>query len=180
MTSKPPKQLSRLDEATLTFKRVPEVIVASTVFIIASIITFPIRAMEAKSKAKATTASNWSKLKNKVAKPNSSVHAKAEAASIEAESAEQAAHQEAKLSAKIKANYIGLDCEMVGIGATGVQSALARCCVVDFDGEVIYDEFVRPPGFVTDFRTKWSGVRKKDLRHGTAISLAEVSEGTMN
>jgi RNA exonuclease 4 len=78
------------------------------------------------------------------------------------------------LSEKLKANYVGLDCEMVGIGLDGKQSALARCCLVNYDGEVIYDEFVRPPGFVTDFRTKYSGVRKKDLRQGTAITLLEV------
>ena len=64
---------------------------------------------------------------------------------------------------------------MVGIGASGRQSALARCGVVDFDGNVLYDEFVRPPGFVTDFRTKYSGIRKKDLRAGVAVTLQEVS-----
>jgi hypothetical protein len=70
--------------------------------------------------------------------------------------------------------YIGLDCEMVGIGIEGKQSALARCSMVDFDGKTIFDEHVRPPAFVTDFRTKWSGVRKHDLRQGHAISLQEV------
>lgn len=63
---------------------------------------------------------------------------------------------------------------MVGLGPSGKQSALARCGVVDFDGNVLYDEFVRPPGFVTDFRTKYSGIRRKDLRTGVAVSLAEV------
>jgi hypothetical protein len=80
-----------------------------------------------------------------------------------------------RISPKIKANYVGLDCEMVGIGIGGKVSALARCCLVDFQGEVIYDEFVRPPGFVTDFRTKWSGVRKGDLRQDSAVTLREVS-----
>lgn len=78
------------------------------------------------------------------------------------------------VSSSVKANYIGLDCEMVGIGPDGTQSALARCCLVDFDGRVVYDQFVRPPGYVTDFRTQWSGVRKKDLREGSAVSLLEV------
>ena len=36
-------------------------------------------------------------------------------------------------------------------------SVLARACLVDFDGNVIYDEYVRPESFVTDFRTKYSG-----------------------
>jgi hypothetical protein len=92
-----------------------------------------------------------------------------------------------------KAKYVGLDCEMVGIGFNGKQSALARCanfsihfnlidapfvlyrcCLVDFDGEKIYDRFVRPKSFVTDFRTKYSGVRRCDLRKGEAVTLEEV------
>jgi interferon-stimulated 20 kDa exonuclease-like 2 len=112
--------------------------------------------------------SNWSKLKSKVSKPPSS-HAAGPT-----ESFTETKEKDRPISSKIKANYIGLDCEMVGIGPNGTQSALARCCLVDFDGAVIYDEFVKPPGFVTDFRTKWSGIRKKDLRQGTAISLQEV------
>jgi hypothetical protein len=79
-----------------------------------------------------------------------------------------------KINEKTKEMYVGLDCEMVGIGTNGKISALARCCVVDYDGNVIYDEFVRPPGFVTDFRTKWSGVRSQDLREGKAVTLKEV------
>lgn len=73
-----------------------------------------------------------------------------------------------------KSRYVGLDCEMVGIGASGKQSALARCCLIDFDGNVIFDEYVKPPGFVTDFRTKYSGIRKKDISGDNAISLQEV------
>ncbi len=74
----------------------------------------------------------------------------------------------------VKSKYVGLDCEMVGLGLNGKESALARACCVDFDGNTIYDKFVRPKGFVTDFRTQWSGVRKKDLRQGQAISFEEV------
>lgn len=80
------------------------------------------------------------------------------------------------MNAKMKSNYIGLDCEMVGIGLSGKQSALARCCIVDFEGVVIYDKYVRPKGFVTDFRTQWSGIRKQDLRAGEAITLLECQE----
>jgi DNA polymerase III epsilon subunit-like protein len=80
------------------------------------------------------------------------------------------------MNAKMKSNYVGLDCEMVGIGLSGKQSALARCCLVDFEGVVIYDKYVRPKGFVTDFRTQWSGIRKQDLRAGEAITLLECQE----
>ena len=77
---------------------------------------------------------------------------------------------------KIKEKYIALDNEMVGIGPSGKRSALARCCLVDFDGEVLYDKHVRPQAFVTDFRTKYSGVRSKDLRTGHAIPLQQCQK----
>ena len=79
-----------------------------------------------------------------------------------------------KFQEDIKSKYVALDCEMVGLGEGGKQSALARCSIVNFDGEKLYDEFVRPPGFVTDFRTQWSGVRKSDLRRDVAVTLSEV------
>ena len=37
-----------------------------------------------------------------------------------------------------KEKYVGLDCEMVGVGSTAKKSVLARCCLVDFEGEKIY------------------------------------------
>ena len=73
----------------------------------------------------------------------------------------------------VRANYVAIDCEMVGLGPSGKVSALARCAVVDFDGAVLYDRFVRPKGFVTDFRTKYSGVRQQDLRKEDACLFEE-------
>jgi RNA exonuclease 4 len=73
----------------------------------------------------------------------------------------------------VKDRYLALDCEMVGIGPNGKRSALARCCLVNFDGETVYDNHVRPQAFVTDFRTKYSGIRQRDLRHGKAILFSE-------
>ena len=67
------------------------------------------------------------------------------------------------LSAAEKQKYIAIDCEMVGIGTDGVKSALARASVVNWDGEVLLDTFVRVPERVTDFRTRVSGVRAKDI-----------------
>jgi len=85
-----------------------------------------------------------------------------------------------KVKDSVKSKYIGLDCEMVGLGDDGKQSALARCCLVDFDGVKIYDEFVRPQGYVTDFRTKWSGIRRKDLRQDKAISFLDCQHQVAN
>ena len=64
----------------------------------------------------------------------------------------------------IKQQYIAIDCEMVGIGIDGKKSALARCSIVNWDGDILLDTFVRVPERVTDFRTHVSGVRAKDIR----------------
>ncbi|PHH78142.1 hypothetical protein CDD80_7316 [Ophiocordyceps camponoti-rufipedis] len=60
--------------------------------------------------------------------------------------------------------FLALDCEMVGVGSGGYESALARVSVVDFHGQQIYDSFVKPKERVTDWRTPVSGVSPKDMR----------------
>ncbi len=67
--------------------------------------------------------------------------------------------------------YLALDCEMVGVGNLGKESALARCCLVNWDGEVVFDRYVRPKEFVTDFRTSVSGIQPRHLHK--AIGLVE-------
>ena len=64
---------------------------------------------------------------------------------------------------EIKQQYVALDCEMVGIGPNGTQSALARVSIVDWFGLILLDTFVQVPDRVTDFRTHVSGVRPKDI-----------------
>uniref|UniRef100_A0A3B5L7T2 Exonuclease domain-containing protein n=1 Tax=Xiphophorus couchianus TaxID=32473 RepID=A0A3B5L7T2_9TELE len=59
--------------------------------------------------------------------------------------------------------YLAIDCEMVGAGPKGSISQLARCSIVSYDGDVIYDKFIKPSMYVTDFRTRWSGIRPRDL-----------------
>jgi RNA exonuclease 4 len=63
--------------------------------------------------------------------------------------------------------YIAMDCEMVGVGEGGRRSMLARVTLVNWNGEIVYDEFVKPTEEVTDYRTFVSGV--------TAESLDEAS-----
>ena len=58
--------------------------------------------------------------------------------------------------------YVACDCEMVGVGA-GRVSALARASLVNWHGKILYDKFVRPKGKITDYRTRVSGVRKRDM-----------------
>ncbi|XP_007479433.1 interferon-stimulated gene 20 kDa protein [Monodelphis domestica] len=52
---------------------------------------------------------------------------------------------------------VAMDCEMVGVGLLR-ESGLARCSIVDYDGLVVYDEFIRPEGEITDYRTHVSGI----------------------
>lgn len=59
--------------------------------------------------------------------------------------------------------YIGIDCEMVGVGGAEDRSVLARVSIVNFHGTQVYDSFVRPKEFVTDWRTHVSGVSPKNM-----------------
>ncbi|XP_077453645.1 interferon-stimulated gene 20 kDa protein [Stigmatopora argus] len=58
---------------------------------------------------------------------------------------------------------VALDCEMVGTGPGGRCSELARCSILNYHGDVLYDSYVRPCQHVTDYRTRWSGIRPHHL-----------------
>ncbi|KAK7417057.1 3'-5' exonuclease [Neonectria punicea] len=60
--------------------------------------------------------------------------------------------------------YIAIDCEMVGVGPGGHESALARVSIVDFHGRQIYDSYVKPKEKVTNWRTAVSGISQKSMR----------------
>ncbi|TWW79797.1 interferon-stimulated 20 kDa exonuclease-like 2 [Takifugu flavidus] len=78
----------------------------------------------------------------------------------------------APLSAGIPSNYLAIDCEMVGTGPKGSVSQLGRCSLVSYDGDVVYDKFIKPPVPVTDYRTRWSGIRPRDLANATPFPVA--------
>lgn len=63
---------------------------------------------------------------------------------------------------------VGLDCEMVGSGDKGKDSLLARVSVVNQHGQCLYDTYVKPMADtpVTDYRTKYSGIRPANLKTG--------------
>lgn len=63
---------------------------------------------------------------------------------------------------------VALDCEMVGVGPGGLQSILARVCIINSSGNVLYDTFVKNTEPITDYRTAFSGVRAADLKAGSA------------
>ncbi|KAL7393038.1 hypothetical protein ABVT39_005654 [Epinephelus coioides] len=70
-------------------------------------------------------------------------------------------------SAGNPSKYLAIDCEMVGTGPKGSISRLARCSLVSYDGDVVYDKFINPSVPVTDYRTRWSGIRYSDLINAT-------------
>ncbi|KAM9851771.1 interferon-stimulated 20 kDa exonuclease-like 2 [Aulostomus maculatus] len=68
--------------------------------------------------------------------------------------------------------FLAIDCEMVGTGPKGRISQLARCSIVSYEGDVVYDKFINPSVPVTDYRTRWSGIRHRDLVKATPYSEA--------
>lgn len=66
---------------------------------------------------------------------------------------------------------VSLDCEMVGVGPE-LKSALARCSIVSYSGHVLYDEYVRPNLPITDYRSRWSGIRPNHMCHALSMSTA--------
>lgn len=72
--------------------------------------------------------------------------------------------------------FVGLDCEMVGIGPGGEQSVLARLSLVGYDGRCLFDTFVRVEENVTDYRSPISGVYPDDLKSATAMSFEKCQD----
>lgn len=67
---------------------------------------------------------------------------------------------------------VALDCEMVGTGPGGRCSELARCSILDYHGNILYDKYVQPCQPVTDYRTRWSGIRRHHLHDATPFAQA--------
>lgn len=66
-----------------------------------------------------------------------------------------------------------IDCEMVT--TTVDRFALARISILDWDGELVLDEFVKPPDPVKDYLTQYSGITKEML-DGTTTTLADIQK----
>ncbi|XP_041037711.1 interferon-stimulated 20 kDa exonuclease-like 2 [Carcharodon carcharias] len=68
---------------------------------------------------------------------------------------------------------VALDCEMVGTGQGGKRSELARCSVIGYDGDLVYDKYILPPNPITNYRTRWSGIRRQHMKNATPFKLAQ-------
>jgi len=64
---------------------------------------------------------------------------------------------------------------MVGVGKAGKKSSVARVTVVDWNGRIVYDEFVRQEEEVTDYRTFVSGITQLDVEDAT-LTLDECRQ----
>ena len=56
---------------------------------------------------------------------------------------------------------IAVDCEMIQTEAQ--NNALARVCLISWEETVLLDMYAAPPGKVTDYLTRYSGIREHDL-----------------
>ncbi|XP_038668806.1 apoptosis-enhancing nuclease-like isoform X1 [Scyliorhinus canicula] len=71
------------------------------------------------------------------------------------------------------AKYLAIDCEMVGTGPCGRVNEVARCSIVNYQGDVIYDKYVKPGHPITDYRTRWSGIRKQHMVNAIGFDVAQ-------
>lgn len=78
------------------------------------------------------------------------------------------------LSSAEAGKYISIDCEMVGVGPTSVDSALARISIVDYHGHQLYDSFVLPKESVTDYRTFVSGITPQLLKSARTFEAVQT------
>ena len=53
-----------------------------------------------------------------------------------------------------------------------VLSLAGRCSIVNYDGSVLCDIMAQPEERITDYRTRWSGIRKKDMENAVPFSQA--------
>mmetsp|Transcript_20032 Transcript_20032/g.40455 ORF Transcript_20032/g.40455 Transcript_20032/m.40455 type:complete len:275 (+) Transcript_20032:32-856(+) len=79
-------------------------------------------------------------------------------------------------STVVQTAIVAMDCEMVGVGRGGRRSILARCSIVNYRGEVLYDKFVKPMEPVTDYRTHVSGIRPRDINGPHAIPFRQCQQ----
>ncbi|NXJ01294.1 AEN nuclease, partial [Psophia crepitans] len=70
--------------------------------------------------------------------------------------------------------YVAIDCEMVGTGPQGRLSELARCSVVNYEGDVVYDKYVQPELPIVDYRTRWSGITKQHMKSAIPFKVAQA------
>jgi len=75
--------------------------------------------------------------------------------------------------------YLALDCEMVGVGPHGMRSSLAQVVVVDWNGRVLLNKYVKSGETVVDYRTAVSGITPRLLRDADSFASVQKEVATM-
>ncbi|KAL4671684.1 hypothetical protein H8959_004393 [Pygathrix nigripes] len=78
-----------------------------------------------------------------------------------------------RASGPLPSKCVAIDCEMVGTGPQGRVSELARCSIVSYHGDVLYDKYIRPEMPIVDYRTRWSGVTRQHMHKAIPFQLAQ-------
>ncbi|KJH47894.1 exonuclease [Dictyocaulus viviparus] len=68
---------------------------------------------------------------------------------------------------------LALDCEYVGGGTDGDDDLLARVSIVNEEGKIVYDKYVKPKERVTDYRTAISGILPANIANGLPFYVAQ-------
>jgi len=76
---------------------------------------------------------------------------------------------EQELTLEQEGRYVALDCEFVGVGPGGYESALARVSLVDYNNAILLDTYVKVDEPVTDYRTFVSGIKEEHIVADTAM-----------
>ncbi|XP_060079738.1 uncharacterized protein LOC132559143 [Ylistrum balloti] len=69
--------------------------------------------------------------------------------------------------------YLALDCEFVGVGIKGSISRLGRCSIVDYYGNIVYDMYSSCEELITDYRTKYSGIRQGHMVNALPFEVVQ-------
>ena len=71
--------------------------------------------------------------------------------------------------------YVALDCEMVGVGPNGSDSALARVSIVDYYNVQVYDSYVLQKEPVEDWRTPISGIKPMHMKEARTFEEVQAA-----
>ena len=58
------------------------------------------------------------------------------------------------------------------VGVSNNKDALARCSIVDYFGNVLYDKYIKPKEPITNYRTKWSGIMPHHMNKAICFKKA--------
>ncbi len=70
--------------------------------------------------------------------------------------------------------YFCLRCGMVVVGKQGMDSAVGRVVLVNWENETVFDKFVKVPLHVADYRTSETGITEKDLSSSGAVTFDQA------